>query len=182
MSWKNTEERFGSLSIGLHWLVVILIIGVYATIELRGIFPKGSDARELMKHWHFMLGLSVFFLTFVRIGARVIAPNPRIEPDMPGWQHLAAKGTHLALYGLLIGLPLAGWLILSAAGKPIPFFGMELPALIGPNKELAGTIKELHESVATLGYWLIGLHAAAALVHHHLMRDNTLLRMLPQRK
>lgn len=182
MSWNNTELRFGSLNIALHWLVVILIVGVYATIELRGIFPKGSPERDLMKQWHFMLGLSVFFLTFIRIGLRAIAPYPRIEPDMPNWQHLAAKAMHLALYGLLLGLPLAGWLILSAAGKPIPFFGLELPALIGKNPDLAGQIKEIHEAVATLGYWLIGLHAAAALVHHHIMRDNTLLRMLPERK
>ncbi|MNP75825.1 hypothetical protein D3C76_1729480 [compost metagenome] len=81
----------------------------------------------------------------------------------------------------MIGAPLAGWLILSAAGKPIPFFGLELPALIGPDKELAGQIKELHELAGTAGYWLIGLHAVAALFHHYVSRDNTLVRMLPGR-
>ena len=85
----------------------------------------------------------------------------------------------LALYAIMIGMPLAGWLLLSAAGKPIPFFGLQLPALIGPDKALAGQIKEVHELVGTLGYFLIGAHAAAALFHHYIKRDNTLLRMLP---
>jgi len=181
MSWKNSETRYGSLSIALHWLMLILIAGLYACIELKGNFPKGSEPRELLKQWHFMLGLSVFALVWLRLLARLIAPTPRIVPAIPLWQALPARLMHLALYALMIGAPLAGWLILSAADKPIPFFGLELPALIGPNPELAGQIKEVHELVGSLGYWLIGLHAAAGLLHHFIRRDNTLTRMLPGR-
>lgn len=181
MSWKNTDNRYGSLSIALHWLMLILIAGVYACIELKGNFPKGSEPRELLKQWHFMLGLSVFALVWLRLLARLIAPTPRIVPAIPLWQALPAKLVHLALYVLMIGAPLAGWLILSAADKPIPFYGLQLPALIGPNPDLAGQIKEAHELVGTLGYWLIGLHAAAGLFHHFIRRDNTLTRMLPGR-
>ena len=181
MSWKNTEHRYGSLSIALHWLMLVLIAGVYACIELKGNFPKGSETRELLKQWHFMLGLGVFALVWLRLLARVIAPTPKIVPAIPAWQAIPAKLVHLALYVLMIGAPLAGWLILSAAGKPIPFFGLELPALIGKNPELAGQIKEVHEWVGVAGYWLIGLHAAAALFHHYVSRDNTLTRMLPRR-
>lgn len=181
MNWKNTPPRYGSLSIGLHWLMLILIAAVYACIELKGNFPKGSDTRELLKQWHFMLGLSVFALVWLRLLARALSPTPAIEPPLPTWQALPAKLMHLALYALMIGAPLAGWLILSAAGKPIPFFGLELPALIGPDKELAGQIKELHELAGTAGYWLIGLHAIAGLYHHYVARDNTLTRMLPGR-
>ncbi|PTU74735.1 cytochrome b [Pseudomonas mangrovi] len=181
MSWKNSENRYGSLSIALHWLMLILIAGVYACIELKGNFPKGSEPRELLKQWHFMLGLGVFALVWLRLLARLIAPTPRIVPAIPLWQALPAKLMHLALYALMIGAPLAGWLILSAADKPIPFFGLQLPALIGPNPELAGQIKELHELAGVAGYWLIGLHAAAGLLHHFIRRDNTLTRMLPGR-
>ncbi|WP_260469778.1 cytochrome b [Ectopseudomonas oleovorans] len=159
--------------------MLLLIAAAYACIELKGNFPKGSDTRELLKQWHFMLGLSVFALAWLRLLARLIAPTPRIEPALPAWQAIPAQLMHAALYALMIGAPLAGWLILSAAGKPIPFFGLELPALIGPNKELAGQIKELHELAGTAGYWLIGLHAAAGLYHHYVARDNTLKRMLP---
>lgn len=182
MSWKNTTLRYGNLAIGLHWLTLLLLAAVYAAIELRGIFPKGSDPRETMKMWHFMLGLSVLLLTLLRIANRFSAPTPAIEPPLKPLQDKLAKLLHLALYGLMLGMPLAGWLILSAAGKPVPFFGLELPALICANKALAGQLQQVHEAAGTFGYVLIGTHAAAALVHHHLQRDNTLLRMLPARR
>lgn len=75
-------------------------------------------------------------------------------------------------------MPLLGWLTLSAKGKPIPFFGLQLPALIGADKTLAESLEEIHEFIGTLGYYLIGLHTVAALAHHYFMRDDTLLRML----
>ncbi len=179
MNWRNTTHRYGSLSIGLHWLMLLLVVAVYGCIELRGYFPKGSDPREALKTWHFMLGLSVFVLASLRLLVNLTAPVPRIEPDPPGWQKLSARLMHLALYALMIGMPLAGWLLLSAAGKPIPFYGLQLPALIGQSKSLAGLIKEIHEIAGTAGYFLIGLHTAAALFHHYFVRDNTLRRMLP---
>ena len=178
----DPSARYSSLSIGLHWLMLILLIAVYATIELRGIFPRGSDPRELMKVWHFMLGLSVLALALLRLLVNITRSTPPITPEPPRWQELLAKLMHVALYALMIGMPLAGWLILSAAGKPIPFFGLQLPALIAESKSTAGLIKEIHEAVGTAGYFLIGLHAAAALYHHHFVRDNTLLRMLPKRR
>ena len=72
--------------------------------------------------------------------------------------------------------------MLSASGKPIPFFGLHLPALTGENKALAGQVKQIHETVGTAGYWIIGLHALAALAHHYVWKDNTLRRMLPHRR
>jgi len=132
--------------------------------------------------WHFMLGILVFVLVWVRLAARLSGPTPAILPEPPGLQQLSSKLLHLALYALMIGMPLTGWLMLSAAGNPIPFFGLELPALIGENKDLAEQFEELHEIVGTTGYFLIGLHTVAALYHHYITRDNTLTRMLSERK
>jgi len=78
-------------------------------------------------------------------------------------------------------MPLLGWLTLSADAKQIPFFGLQLPPLVGENKVVADWAKEIHESGGTIGYFLIGLHAAAALYHHYFVRDNTLQRMVPGR-
>lgn len=129
-----------------------------------------------------MVGLLILALVVVRLLVRFGSPSPRIlpapSPLMLKLGHLA----HLALYGFLILTPLLGWLLLSAGGKPIPFFGFELPALIGPNDGLKGTIKDLHETLANLGYALIALHAAAAIYHHHVLKDSTLTNMLPERK
>jgi superoxide oxidase len=180
MHIRNSTERYGLLSIGLHWLMLVLIIAVYACIELREFYPKGSDLRNALKTWHFMLGLSVFALVWARLLFIIIGQSPIILPVPAKWQLLLAKAIHLMLYIFMIAMPILGWLLLSAAGKPIPFFGLELPALISENKSLADSIKEIHETGGTIGYFLIGFHAAAGLYHHYLLRDNTLLRILPK--
>ncbi len=172
-------RRYPAISILLHWAMALLIAAVYAAIELREFFPRGSDIREGFKSWHFMLGLLVLALVLVRIAARLATAAPPISPSPAAWQKLASRAVHLALYGLMIGMPLAGWVILSAKGAPIPFFGLELPPLVGPDKSLAELVKEIHETAGTVGYWLIGLHAAASLAHHYFWKDDTLRRMLP---
>jgi len=179
MNLKNTAARYGSLSIGMHWLMLVLLIAVYACINLREIYPKGSDPREALKMWHFMLGLSVFVLVFVRLALRLTGQTPRIETDK--WvQRRLAEVTHFALYVFMIVMPLLGWLALGASGKEIPFLGLELPSLTGPDKAFGDQVQEIHETLGTIGYYLIGLHAAAALFHHYVKRDDTLLRMLPR--
>ena len=181
MNIRNTTTRYGALSIGMHWLMLLMFVAVYACIELHEIFPKGSDLRATLKTWHFMLGLSILALASLRLIIYITSTVPHIEPDPPKWQMQLAKLIHVALYALMIGMPLAGWLLLSAEGKPIPFFGLYLPALIGKSKYLADVIEEIHEAGGTIGYFLIGLHAAAALYHHYFVGDNTLRRMLPNR-
>ena len=181
MSWKNTTERYGPVSIALHWLMLLLFIAVYACIELSGSFPRGSDSRAFMKTLHFSFGLLIFFMVWLRLAVRVLSPTPRLEPSLPLRQQQAAKLAHAALYVLMIAMPLAGWLALSAAGKPIPFFGLEFSALIGESASLAKPIKKIHETVGNVAYLLIGLHAGVALFHHYVRRDNTLLKILPKR-
>lgn len=182
MTWKNTRIRYGSIAISLHWLMFLLMVAVYACIELRELYPKGSDPREALKAWHFMLGLSVGALVWLRLAVRISGVKPVIEPEIVVWQKILAGIAHWLLYALMIVMPLLGWLTLSAAGKPIPFFGLELPALIDKDPEFGKAIKELHGTIGTIGYYLIGLHVLAALYHHIISKDNTLLRMLPFRE
>lgn len=176
------SKRYSKLTIALHWLMLLLIIAVYATINLREIYPKGSDPREALKALHFMLGLSVLVLVFIRLPARFVGGTPNIIPEPKLWQKVAANAAQGFLYLMMIVMPVLGWLILSAAGKAIPFYGITLPALISENKDLAKSMKEIHETIGTIGYYVIGLHTAAALFHHYIKRDNTLIRMLPSFK
>ena len=129
--------------------------------------------------WHFMLGLLVFCFVWLRLWARSMGASPEVEPAVPTWQASLAKVAHWALYVLMICLPILGWLILSAKGVPVPFFGAELPALIDKSRETAKLLKDIHQTIATAGYFLVGLHAAASLYHHYIRRDNTLRLMLP---
>lgn len=179
MNFKYPNDRYHALSIGAHWLTLALLVAVYALIELRGIFPKGTAAHQAMKTWHFMLGLTVLGVVAVRLLLRLMFREPPITPPPPASMLWLAKAMYLALYTFLIAMPLLGWLTLSAQGKPIPLFGLELPALIGADKAWGHNLEEVHETVGTIGYYLIGLHAAAALFHHYVMGDDTLLRMLP---
>ncbi len=181
MAWNNTKTGYGSIPIALHWLMVLLIAAVYAAMELKSIFPKGSAQRDAMAAWHHQLGLCVFCLAWLRLLLRFAGAAPVIEPAPPAWQVVAARASHWALYALMVGLPLLGWLTLSAKGASVPFFGAEAPALIGKSDALAKWLRKIHEAGATLGYLLIAVHAAAALHHHYLLRDNTLKLMLPRR-
>ena len=162
MSYLNTKERYGTLSIALHWLMVLLFIGVYAAIEFSDSFPKGSETRGLLKSLHFSFGMSILILVWLRLIARLIAPTPDIVPAIPAWQHMLSKLIHLILYIFMIAMPFAGY-------------------ILDVNKDLAENIFDVHETIGNIGYFLIGLHVVAALFHHYFMRDNTLTRMLPKR-
>lgn len=178
---KDGSDRYGSLLIWLHWLMLLLIVAVYASIELRVQYPRGSAIREGLKTWHFTFGLAVFALVWLRLVAKFVAPVPRIVPAPPRWQLLVAHGVEFAIYVFMVAMPLLGWAVLSGENQAVSFFGMQLPALIGENKALAKQLEEIHETIGEAGYFLIGMHAAAALVHHYVQRDNTLARMLPWR-
>lgn len=181
MAWKNTSSRYGTVSITLHWSMLLLIVAVSLLMELKGLTPKNTPQRETLAMWHYMLGLSVFLLVWLRLLARLAGDTPQVRPPLPQRQALLALWVHRALYLLMFGLPLLGWLTLSAKGLAIPFFGFELPALVAKDAGFAKWFKQLHETGATLGYLLVGLHAAAALVHHYVTKDNTLRLMAPGR-
>jgi superoxide oxidase len=181
MTWRNRADRYGSLAITLHWLTLLLLVAVYACINLSEVFPRGSGLREGLKAWHYTLGLCVLVLAGIRLIANLADRAPVIRPEPPAWQRVAAKVVHVALYGLMIGLPLIGWLLLSARGRPIPFLGVQLPSLIAESRAVGRSIKEVHEFIGNAGYFLIGVHAAAALFHHYIVSDDTLRRMLPRR-
>ncbi|MCU0756765.1 MAG: cytochrome b [Xanthomonadales bacterium] len=167
--------------IALHWATLLLIVGAYASIELREFFPRGSAVREGMKAWHFQLGLTVLLLTVARIALHWRQRVPLIVPPLSLPQRLAAMATHLALYGFLLAMPLLGWALLDLEGKSVVWFGLSLPDLLATGHGLAESLEDAHETLGKIGYALIALHAAAALFHHYIQRDNTLTRMLPGR-
>ncbi len=173
----TTHTRYSTLVIGLHLLIFLLMIAIYSTMEFRGIFEKGSEPRELMKSIHFMLGASLLFLVVIRIAARIFSTTPEIIPPIQPQLKILSKLMHLALYVLMIAMPISGWLMLNANGKAVPFFGLELPILIAEDKAFGEQLHDLHELGAIVGYVLIGLHTAAALFHHYVLKNNVLLRM-----
>ncbi|ABA75423.1 cytochrome b [Pseudomonas fluorescens] len=181
MPWTNSESRYSTVSILLHWLMLVLLVLVYASMELRGLFPKGSGGRTLIREVHYMLGLTVFVLVWFRLFARSLGPAPKIFPASPPWQTILARLMHWALYLFMISMPILGWLITSAEGHQVMFYGFDLPLLVSEDKVFAKEVEHWHVLISTIGYWLIGLHALAGIYHHYVVRDNTLLRMMPKR-
>jgi superoxide oxidase len=135
----------------------------------------------MFESWHSMLGLSILLLVVLRLVLRVVQPTPVIVPALVNWQHKLAVFMHVALYVFMFIMPVIGWVLLSAEGHDAIFFGLPLPALIATDRVVADKVAEVHEVIGTLGYFMIGMHTAAALFHHYVVKDNTLVRILPKK-
>lgn len=181
MSLRNTDDRYGAVARALHWGMFLVIAAMCLAVEARGWLPKDDPLRGGLMFFHKSCGVLVFGLVWARLAWRAANPVPAL-PAGPGWQHLAAHAGHLALYALMIGMPVTGYLTSAWAGRAVPFFGLfELPLAVDANEALGHTVKEIHEAGATVLYIVVAVHVAAALWHHFVQKDTVLTRMLPQR-
>ncbi|MFC0142348.1 cytochrome b561 [Erwinia mallotivora] len=176
------QNRYATSQILLHWLTLLLLIIVYATMEFRGLASHGSWQRSLMVVTHFSAGTTVLLIILLRLWLRTRHRTPAIVPPLRLWMTAASHLLHTCLYGLFILLPVLGISSRYLRGKEWMLFGISMPVSTSPLPELAASLTDWHETLAPVGYWLVGIHALAALSHHYLFRDNTLLRMMPFRQ
>jgi cytochrome b561 len=128
--------------------------------------------------WHKWVGVTVLGLFFVRALWRLTHPAPALLP-MPAWQRRSAQLLHGFLYAMLLLQPVTGWLYSNASGRSIVYLGLiPLPNLVGKDRALAGTLRQLHGAGGLVLSIAVGLHLLAALKHHLIDRDDTLRRML----
>lgn len=173
------KKNYASSQILLHWLVFTAIAIAYTAMELKGFTPKGSPTRVTMALVHYTAGLSVLLLMVLRVVLKMIHRDPEIIPYPPRWQKMASKSVHGLLYLMFLALPFLGVASLYYGQVEWSFFGITMPVADKLNTNTQHNLKEFHELIANSGYFLIGLHALAALFHHYVVRDNTLVRMLP---
>lgn len=172
-------DRYSRTAIVLHWLIALMIftsfpLGVYM-VEL----PLSPRKLQLYSY-HKWLGITILTLVLVRIGWR-LAHRPPPMPAMPRWQALAAHGIHGLLYLLMVAVPLSGWLMSSALGFQVVWFGvLPLPDLVGKDKALGELLKAVHLTLNVSLLTLVVVHLGAALQHQFLLRDGLLQRMLPR--
>ena len=180
MRWRNTQDSYGLISQALHWGVVALVIIAWALATFDDVFPKGP-ARAAALFVHISAGLAVIAFVVVRLLWRIADPPPRPEKTPLGtWMDRAGQLAHYALYGLLIAVPVVGIVVQFVRGDALPLFGLSQISSPWPaDRPFARSAKEVHEVLAHALVILAGLHAAAALVHHWIFRDRTLVRMLP---
>ena len=160
----------------IHWLTLVLVIAAFASIELRELFEKGTENRELFKFVHFQIGAMLFVLTLMRLFNTKFNPAPAMV-QMDKLKTLAAQGMHLALIGCLIMMPVLGISVLIAEAKDVTVLGFELPHLMEKNKDTAHFIEDIHETLGSIFMLLIFVHAAAAIWHHRIVKDDTLKKM-----
>lgn len=180
MAVGNTTQDYGTASKAMHWLVVALIAAMFViawTME-----DLQQPLRGQMVDLHKSIGATIIALGVIRIAMSILQAKPAPLGELPQIMHLAAKAGHGLLLLWLIVMPLSGWVMMSAFGRPVSVFGMfTLPDLVAPDREFGRTVREVHEVLATLGLILIGAHVAAAIWHHVILKDGTLRRMLPGR-
>jgi cytochrome b561 len=172
-----TVNRYNGGARLLHWVIAVLMAGMYLTDQVRDYYDRGTPERDWWLGAHSSLGITVFALTLLRLFWRFVSKAPEALPATP-LMHLAAKLGHLALYVATFGLPLSGFLRLSSNGGDVMFYGLAIPSPFGKDETLHNVGELLHNGLWTnLLLFLIGLHVAAALYHHFILKDGTLRRM-----
>ena len=177
MALKNTKESYGLISKAFHWLSAFIILALIVVGLYMGSIPYSPFKLEIYA-LHKSFGLLVLWLVGLRILWKLLTVKPEAHPNHQWWEKLLAKITHVFLYIAMIGMPLSGWLMSSAGEYPVPFFGLQMPDLVGKDKELAGLMQDTHKILAYMLIVAVGLHAAGALKHHFIDKDTTLVRMM----
>ncbi|MEM9839011.1 MAG: cytochrome b [Pseudomonadota bacterium] len=176
-------ERYTSVAKAFHWAIAILIISEIAGGIIMTAMPF-SDTKFLIYQFHKSFGLTVLMLSLGRLAWRLTHKPPAPVEGIPTWQERCASAAHVAFYVVMIGIPLSGWLMVSASTTGIPtklFFVIPVPHWPIPVSESSELFWEsTHEIIAKSTIGLIVLHVAAALKHHFKDRDLTLVRMLPE--
>lgn len=181
MQIRNSLLRYGAVAQLLHWLIVGLIITQFVLASQADDLPLGP-AKVAVLAQHKSFGLTIFMLAVLRLLWRLTNPVPRLPSTTPAWQRIAAHVSHIALYGLILVTPLFGWMMSSARNFPVSWFGLfTFPDLVQPDRARYELFHEIHEALATSLLVIAVLHAAAALKHHFIDRDDVLRRMLPVR-
>lgn len=197
MAQPGEMTRYGSVSQAFHWITVVLVIVLLLT-GLVG-HPEAEEPGNATFMWHGSLGVLVFVLAIARVIWRLGHTVPALPPTMTRASRAFARAVHIAFYVLLFALPITGWLVASAEGAAVNFFGVAslprweweaAPAAAGAGDEVEDEaaeqrehfFEEVHE---VLGYAILALailHLLAALKHHFVDRDDVLRSMLPGAK
>ena len=180
MQISNTKNGFGIISKALHWLMAVLLITLFAV----GLYMTGLDYYDPLYHslpwWHKSIGLLTIMLLLLRIFWKLINTEPEALATHKVWEVFLATLIQQLFYFLILLIGISGYLISTAKGKGIEFFNFFEISAVTPALEegRADLIGDAHEILAILLIVLAALHAAAALKHHFIDKDETLKRMI----
>jgi cytochrome b561 len=174
------SDRFDSMSIVLHWLTVLLIIGQFTTAWLHEAVGHGTSLALAILATHRTMGVLTWTVGLARLAwRRKFAYLPPFPESMPKLQQWIAKANEYGLYVLLLVQPVTGLGDVVFHGHPFTLFIWQVPALLAPDPAIRSLFQEAHELGAQALLAIIGLHTGAALFHGLVLRDGVLQRMLP---
>jgi cytochrome b561 len=175
----DDRVRYDPLEITLHWATALLVVTMWTLAQTWDYAARGSALREGMQSLHVSFGLLLILVLVARISWR-LGPGRRVPPAGTGLLERVAQGLHYLLYALLLAVVCLGVSYRWASHDPLSFFGLfTIPSPFEFSKQDQMTVGGLHANVANIIIILAGLHAAAALFHHYVLRDDVLWRMLP---
>lgn len=181
MQLRNSLTRYGAVARTLHWIVAALIVTLLIVGWTMGDI-EDSDTKFQVYVLHKSTGLLVLALVICRLAWRLFDGPPPPPPGVPKLLHLAAQFGHWSLYAAMLAMPLSGWVLNSAANRPLLWYnipGFAVPNIVGPDKALREQAGEVHEIIAYIIVALVAGHILAALYHHFIRKDATLARMVP---
>ncbi len=186
MRLLNSQTRYGAIAVTLHWSAVAFVVLAWGLGLFIDELPNGA-ARILGLQVHMLAGLLVVVITVFRLHWRLADPSPPPGPTRFGawlfaeWIPAVARLAHVGLYLLMIAVPVAGIILRFARGESLDLFGiMEIASPWTRDRAFVEKMSEVHELLAHALIGLAGFHAAAALLHHWVFGDRTLVRMLPR--
>jgi cytochrome b561 len=182
MQWRNSPDRYGAVVQASHWLTVFLILFAWLLGQFMDDFPRGAASHAA--HWlHNEAGMLVIVFLAMRLGWRLVDPAPAQEsPPFGALGEYAGKLGHLALYMLMLAVPIAGVVLVFARGRALDILGLvEIASPWTRDPAFAKSVEEIHGFLSDALIVLACVHAVAALAHHWVLRDSTLRRMLPGR-
>ncbi len=173
-------KRYTATAIALHWLMAIGLISLFAFGLYMADLPFSPSKLQFLS-WHKWAGITLFMLAIARLAWRIAHRPPALPGHMSRGEQLVAHAGHGLLYLLMLAIPLSGWLMSSAKGVQTVYFAvLPIPDLLQKNKELGNLLQTVHWGLNMLLAATVIGHAAAALKHHFIDKDDVLTRMLPE--
>jgi cytochrome b561 len=183
MKLLNDKEGYGAMAIGLHWLVALTVFGLFGLGLWMRSLGYYDSWYQLGPWWHKGIGVMLFYLLLLRLLWRFGNSRPDHLPTHKPYERVAAIWVHGLLYLLLFVLMISGYLISTADGRPLEVFDwFAIPAMISGLEQQEDIAGKVHLYLAWCVVVLSGLHALAAIKHHMIDRDQTLMRMLGMRR
>jgi cytochrome b561 len=173
----DDRTRYDRFAMALHWITAVLVVLQFALAESWGFFERPT--RHVMIVSHMSLGMLLSVVLVLRIAWRLM-PGHQVPAIVSGWVELASKAVHYLLYALLLAEAVLGYVFRWSGDEAMSFFGLLIPPPFAPfSKPAHHLVAEAHNYIGWGIVILAGVHAAAALFHHYVLRDNVLRRMAP---